>query len=86
MGVENDYFWSVIGSRFGEPGSTPLPRIPKSKPPGLTSTGNHFVIRFKCTDGGGGGYWPILDDLMEKKRGGACNTLDLPMTICYLQV
>ena len=48
MGLENDYFWSVIGSGFGEPGGTPLPR----NPPGLTITGNHFVIRFECTDGG----------------------------------
>ena len=26
MGVENGMFWSEIGSEFGEPGSTPLPR------------------------------------------------------------
>ena len=32
MGVENDIFWSEVGSGFGEPGSTPPPRIPKSTP------------------------------------------------------
>ena len=26
-GVENGIFWSEIGSGFGEPGGTPLPRI-----------------------------------------------------------
>ena len=33
-GVENDSFWSEIGSGFGEPGSIPLPppRIPRSTP------------------------------------------------------
>ena len=38
-GVENDIFWSEIGSGFGEPGGTPLPRIPRSTPhhgPGMT--------------------------------------------------
>ena len=33
-GVNNDIFWSEIGSEFGKPGGTPLPRIPRS-----TSTG-----------------------------------------------
>ena len=32
MGVENDIFWSEIGSGFGEPGSTLPPRIPRSNP------------------------------------------------------
>ena len=31
--VENRTFWSEIGSGFGEPGGTPLPRIPRSTPP-----------------------------------------------------
>ena len=31
-GVENDIFWSEIGSGFGEPGGTPPPRIPRSTP------------------------------------------------------
>ena len=31
-GVENCMFWSEIGSGIGEPGSTPLPRIPKNTP------------------------------------------------------
>ena len=30
--MENDIFWSEIGSGFGEPGGTPLPRIPRSNP------------------------------------------------------
>ena len=33
-GVNNDIFWSEIGSEFGEPGGTLLPRIPRG-----TSTG-----------------------------------------------
>ena len=45
MGVENGIFWSEIGSGFGEPGSTPLPRIPRSTPPG---------------GGGGGGGGAVL--------------------------
>ena len=32
-GVENGRFWSEIGSGFGEPGGTPLPKIPRSTPP-----------------------------------------------------
>ena len=33
-GAENGIFWSEeIGSGFGEPGGTPLPRIPRSTPP-----------------------------------------------------
>ena len=31
-GVENGKFWSEIGSGFGEPGGTPLPKIPRSTP------------------------------------------------------
>ena len=27
------FFWSGIGSGFGEPSGTPPPRIPRSKPP-----------------------------------------------------
>ena len=30
--VENDIFWSEIGSGFGEAGGTPPPRIPRSTP------------------------------------------------------
>ena len=26
-------FWNEIGSGFGEPGGTPLPKIPRSTPP-----------------------------------------------------
>ena len=32
-GVENDIFWSDIGSGFGELGCTHLPRIPRSTLP-----------------------------------------------------
>ena len=32
MGVENDIFWSEIGSGFGEPGGTTPPIIPRSTP------------------------------------------------------
>ena len=32
MDVENDIFWSEIGSGFGEPGGTPPPRILRSTP------------------------------------------------------
>ena len=32
--MENYIFWSEIGSGFGEPGGTPLPRIPRSIPRG----------------------------------------------------
>ena len=31
--MENDIFWSEIGSGFGEQGGTPPPRIPSSTPP-----------------------------------------------------
>ena len=37
MGVENGIFWSEIGSGFGDPGGTPLPRIPRSTPRGVGS-------------------------------------------------
>ena len=33
MGVDNDIFWSEIGSEFGEMGGTPPPRIPRGIPP-----------------------------------------------------
>ena len=45
-------FWSEIGSGFGEPGGTPLPKIPRSipPPPGKSVVGNnssylHFDVR-----------------------------------------
>ena len=39
MGVENDIFWSEIGSGFKELGGTPLPRVPRSIPsPGYYSS------------------------------------------------
>ena len=37
MDVENGMFKSEIGSGFGEPGGTPLPKIPRSAPRGNNS-------------------------------------------------
>ena len=42
--VENGIFWSEIGSGFGEPGDTPLPRIPRSNPPGGSEVKIHPSI------------------------------------------
>ena len=33
MGVNNDIFWSEMGSKFGETGGTSPPRIPRNTPP-----------------------------------------------------
>ena len=41
MVVKNDIFWCEIGSGYGEPGGTALPRIPRSTPtprPGIMAT------------------------------------------------
>ena len=43
-GVENGIFWSEIGSGFGEPGGTPLPRIPRSAAPPPPGYRNSFLI------------------------------------------
>ena len=40
-GVQNDIFWSEIGSGFGEPGDRPPPRILRSTP----SPGTYLVLR-----------------------------------------
>ena len=40
-GVKTDIFWSEIGSRFGEPGSTPPPIIPRSIPGGKNLLQKH---------------------------------------------
>ena len=56
-GVENDNFWSEIGSRFGEPGGTSPPRIPRSTPR-VTRVGKKISIN--CLNGGGGGEWGPL--------------------------
>ena len=53
MGVENYIFWSEIGSGFGEPGSTPPPRVPRSPPPTPGLYLNplfYFVSLFVLTD------------------------------------
>ena len=44
MGVENDIVWSEIGSGFGEPGSTPPPRINVVIPFGGQEQGVNHVI------------------------------------------
>ena len=44
-GVEKHIFWSETGSGGGEPGGTPLPRIPGSTPRGKTSLGQVFPCR-----------------------------------------
>ena len=49
-GVENDIFWSEIGSGFGDAGGTPPAKIPRSSPPPppppppreITKQRNHF--------------------------------------------
>ena len=41
MGVENGMFRSEIGSGFEDPGGTPPPRIPRSTPPGATTTSSN---------------------------------------------
>ena len=45
--MENDTFWSEIGSGLGEPGGTPPPRIPSSTPP---PPGNFSLIKVKKDD------------------------------------
>ena len=43
-GVENGIFWSEIGSGFGEPGGTPLPKIPRSTPPRASVEGPNGTL------------------------------------------
>ena len=56
-GVENGMFWSEIGSGFGEPGGTPLPRIPRSTPsprgirPTCRHTGHVLLSVLECLSG-----------------------------------
>ena len=42
-GVENDIFWSEIGSGFEEPGGTPQPRIPRRLVPTPGQLTAHFT-------------------------------------------
>ena len=49
-GVENGIFWSEIGSVFGEPGGTPLPRISRSTPPRAIFK-HDFLFSLKCYAG-----------------------------------
>ena len=46
------FFWSEVGPGFGELGSTPPPRIPKSTP--WVSSSKSSVIRNLKVDSGGG--------------------------------
>ena len=47
------FFWSEVGPGFGELGSTPPPRIPKSTP--WASSSKSSVIRNLKVDSGWGG-------------------------------
>ena len=53
------FFWSEVGPGFGELGSTPPPRIPKSTP--WASSSKSSVIRNLKVDSGGwgGGGWLV---------------------------
>ena len=54
-GVENDiFFWSEVGSGFGEQGSTCQPRIPKSTP-WASSSKSSVIPNLKVESGGWGG-------------------------------
>ena len=55
-GVENDIFWSEIGSGFGEPGGTSPPRIPRSNP-WVTRVGKKISIN--CLNVGGESGAPL---------------------------
>ena len=44
--MENDIFWSAIGSGFGEPDGTPPPGIPRRNPP-PPPRGNGLNIFFR---------------------------------------
>ena len=45
--MENNIIWSEIGSGFGEPGGTPLPRFPRSTPAREGGGGLHPASAFK---------------------------------------
>ena len=49
--MENGIFWSEIGSGFGEPGGTPLPKLPRSTPSprGTRIRGKLSCTEVKCT-------------------------------------
>jgi len=47
--VENDVFWSEIGSGFEELGGTPPPRIPSSTIPGIASLSHKLLGNFLAT-------------------------------------
>ena len=48
--MENGIFWSEIGSGFGDQGGTPLPRIPRSTPPGINYMFMKQVVHYSCND------------------------------------
>ena len=41
--MKNDVIWFEIGSRFGEPGGTPPPRISGSNPPGSNANQSFYL-------------------------------------------
>ena len=61
--MENDKFWSEIGSGFGKPGGTPPPRIPMSTPPR-----SYFNMRQKLVISSEPDLW-LLQHTDEPQRG-----------------
>ena len=59
MGVENDIFWSEIGSGFRELGHTPPPTIPRGTPPPLGFQGQVACQDFILTGPHYAGYIEI---------------------------
>ena len=51
-GVENDTFWSEIGSGFGELGGTPPPRITRSTPWEALSFSNFLIVKVMGEESG----------------------------------
>ena len=66
-GVENGIFWSEIGSGFGDAGSTPPPKIPRSIPPGYISKTYYVYIKLKNVQ--------FMETKLRKKTNGFCSSL-----------
>ena len=54
------FFWSEVGSGFGEQGSTRQPRIPKSTPR-ASSSKSSVIPNLKVESKGGGGILKVED-------------------------